>query len=347
MPMYHRIAEILTAQPVAHCAGSVLGRSRQGRAVRGFQFGTGAQRISLLGGCHADEPVGPLLLRRFASYLSLLPPDDSLLANYQWWIVPHINPDGEKRNHQWYNDRVEVFDPVAYLSYRTRERPGDDIEFGFPRDSNDTNARPENRAVYDWWQTAGTFALHTSMHGMGFSAGPWFLLEPAWRDRCNLLKQRCVARVTALGYSLHDVERGGEKGFFRIERGFCTRPDSNSMRSHFMKLGDRDTAQLFRPSSMEVVREMGGNPLTLVSEMPLFITPGVGELIGPPDKAAEQWKIRIDRWRLMLTEDGTEDKVRREAVEAGLQAMPIRDQMELQLTLVFAGVELVTADRAS
>ena len=35
------------------------------------------------------------------------------------------------------------------------------------------------------------------------------------------------------------------------------------------------------------------------------------------------------------------------AEDAGLQAMPVRDQMELQLTLVFAGVELVTADRAS
>jgi hypothetical protein len=342
--MYDRIGEILSTRPVAPCAGTVLGRSRQGRAVRGFRFGTGARRISLLAGCHADEPVGPLMLRHFLAYLSQLAPDDIMLTDYQWWIAPHINPDGEARNRRWYHDRVEVFDLLAYLSYQIRELPGDDIEFGFPRNSEDTQARPENRAVYEWWRTAaGHFALHVSLHGMGFAAGPWFLIEPAWRDRCDSLKQRCMSRVDELGYSLHDVEREGEKGFFRIQRGFCTRPDSNSMRAYFMKQGDRVTAELFRPSSMETIRALGGDPLTLVSEMPLFLTPGVGERIGPPDTAAAEWKTRIDRWRSMLTKDGTDDDLRREADEAGLRPMPIRDQMELQLTFVFAGIDLVTA----
>ena len=34
-----------------------------------------------------------------------------------------------------------------YLRNVVRERPGDDVEFGFPRGDDDTAARPENRAV--------------------------------------------------------------------------------------------------------------------------------------------------------------------------------------------------------
>ncbi len=120
---------------------------------------------------------------------------------------------------------------------------------------------------------------------MGFAAGPWFLVEGEWKDRCNVLKERCAARVAELGYALHDVQRNGEKGFFRLGRGFCTRPDSKYMRKHFSQLGDNRTAALFRPSSMETVRALGGDPLTLVSEMPLFITPGVGEELGREGRA--------------------------------------------------------------
>ena len=40
-------------------------------------------------------------------------------------------------------------------------------------------------------------------------------------------------QVGELGYVLHDVERGGEKGFHRIDEGFTTRPDSRAMKAHF------------------------------------------------------------------------------------------------------------------
>ena len=44
--------------------------------------------------------------------------------------------------------------------------------------------------------------------------------------------------VEEAGYTLHDVERYGEKGFHRLARGFCSRPDSRAMRRHFLDLGD-------------------------------------------------------------------------------------------------------------
>jgi hypothetical protein len=274
------------------------------------------------------------------SCLNRLPHADPILTDYEWWIIPHVNPDGAQRNRGWQRDNANSYDLIEYLANVVRELPGDDIEFGFPHDTQDDEARPENRAAYDWWRsTSGPFDLHLSLHGMAFAAGPWFLIEAEWKDRCELLKQRCRDHVRELGYELHDVERQGEKGFFRIDRGFCTRPDSRFMREHFVARGDEDTAKLFRPSSMETIRSLGGDPLTLVSEMPLFITPGVGKQVGPPDPTAEEWKTRIEDWRAELESGGDSATVAAEAAAQGLQAMPIRDQMKLQWAFISAGIE--------
>ncbi|HVR75227.1 MAG TPA: M14 family zinc carboxypeptidase [Planctomycetota bacterium] len=344
LSMEDRASLIIGTTPPPDAAGDVIGLSREGRPVRAFRFGRGPVRVSLLAGCHADEPVGPRLLRRLAGHLSSLDPEDPLLATREWWIVPHANPDGEERNRSWQAGEPGAYDLVAYLAGAVRELPGDDMEFGFPRDGSDEDARPENRAVHAWWRSAhGPFHLHVSLHGMAFGGGPWFLIEPAWRDRCGRLKELCAACAALLGWKLHDVERGGEKGFFRIERGFATRPDSTLMAKHFRDQGDEATARFFRPSSMEAVRSLGGDPLTLVSEVPLFITPGVGDSLGPPDPRAEEWKKKIDRWRVQIVRGRPPGRVRACARSGCLEPMPVEDQMRLQWTMVAAGLEEVEA----
>ncbi len=337
--MFPTIDSILAAAPVIHDAGQLLGSSREGRPVQGFRFGLGNQRVSLLGGCHADEPVGPRLLRHLAGYLSTIPADDPILHRYQWWIIPHINPDGEARNSVWYDGDDETYDLGRYLAGVIREPPGDDIEFGFPRNEQDTVARPENTAAYQWWLSAdGPFALHISLHGMGFAAGPWFLLEHSWNDRLESFKNTCRAGVAELGYRLHDVERHGEKGFVRLGHGFCTRPDSESMRQHFLDLGDKAMAARFRPSSMETIRSLGGDAVTMVSEMPLFLLPGVGETLGPPDPVAVEWRERIGQWRTSARGGAAAAVINAEAHQAGLRPMPIRDQMTLQWMMIRGGL---------
>ncbi|MDX1390468.1 MAG: hypothetical protein R3344_14865, partial [Acidobacteriota bacterium] len=197
---------------------------------------------------------------------------------------------------------------------------------------------------------------------------PWFLIEPAWIHRTAPLRTYLAERVRERGYRLHDVERYGEKGFVRIERGFATRPDSVAMREHFLALGDPETAARFRPNSMEHMRSLGGDPLTLVSEMPLFLLPGVGERIGPPDPALEVWRERIAGWqrRSTLEAPGGEPTggdgepigrggeatrardeaatVRDEATGAGLSAMPVTDQMRLQWALIAAAITTVRSE---
>jgi hypothetical protein len=337
---------IIEMAPVSRDSGDEIGRSREGRAIRAFLLGSGPMRVSLIGGCHADEPVGPLLLRHVAAYLSTLAGDDPLLTRYQWWIIPHINPDGEERNRSWYSDADPTYDLIEYLTKAVRELPGDDVEFGFPASEKqgleDSEARPENRAAASWWQqAAGPFHLHASLHGMAFGAGPWFLIEREWQSRCAHFKRACEEETRALGYSLHDVERGGEKGFFRLGKGFCTRPDSRAMTKHFLDAGDAATAALFRPSSMETIRSLGGDPLTLVSEMPLFITPGVGEDLGPPDPKALQWRKKIAAWRLQLSRERPPERILACSGSGCLEPMAVRDQLALQWKMITAGLEQV------
>jgi hypothetical protein len=89
---------------------------------------------------------------------------------------------------------------------------------------------------------------------------------------------------------------------------------------------------------METIRRFGGDPLTLVSEMPLFLTPGVGETLGPPDPVAEQWKERIAAWRIDVQERDGLTTVRKGALQAGLRPMPVQDQMRLQWTFIAGGI---------
>ena len=320
-----------------------IGKSREGREIHGFRFGSGALRISLIAGCHADEPVGPLLLKKLVNTLHSLQADDPLLTDYQWYIIPDANPDGHEKNSVWWNPEADLVGLCDYLRYRIRELPGEDVEFGFPRHAKDPGARIENKVIYEWWKSFGTsFDLHASLHGMGFAAGPWYLVESAWQDSIEFLTNECLRFVRDKGYRPHDVERQGEKGFFRLAQGFCTRPDSKNMRKFFLDQGDEETASLFFPSSMETMRSFGGDCLTIVSEMPLFLLPDVGIDIGPPDKAALLWKERIAGWQSMLARP---EKIEEEAQSFGLQAMSIHDQMRFQWHFICAALEQKKSQR--
>ena len=330
--------------------GVELGRSRRGRPIVGFRRGAGGRRVSLVAGAHADEPVGARTLELLAHHLGRLDADHPLLTAWSWWIVPDVNPDGAAANRSWSDRRItlpaggEGYDLVPYLERAVREPPGDDVEFGYPRAPSDRGARPENVAVARFLATGAPFVLHGSLHSIAFATGPWFLLERSWRERTAPLRKRLTERVKAAGYRLHEVDRGGEKGFWPIAEGFTTRPDSASMRDHFLARGEPETAALFRPSSMELVRSWGGDPLTFVSEMPLFLIPpepvaGAGEIPLPVDPRAK--KAFTARVAAIRREAGPE-KLHRHLERAGIRPMPLDDQIAFQLAFLDECMATVT-----
>lgn len=83
----------------------------------------------------------------------------------------------------------------------------------------------------------------------------------------------------------------------------------------------------------------------MVSEVPLFVTPGVGSELGPPEPEAERLRRRLTFWRQALAEEeSASERVREEARQAELLMVPFRDQMDLQWTQVVAGLEQVAAE---
>lgn len=282
------------------------------------------------------------MLERLVSWLATQPSAAPCLTEVTWSLVPHVHPDGEVRNQPWTadlfgrpgGDLEGAVDLGAYLRHTVRDLPGNDVEFGFPRHEGDHDALPEARAVAAFLRPAGPFRLHASFHGMAFAAGPWFLMEHDWADRTAAMRDALRRRVKDLGYRLHDVDRGGEKGFFRIDEGFTSRPDSKAMAAHFEALGDSATASLFRPSSMEFARSLGGDPLTLVSEMPLFIAPA--ELYGK-DQPLRPTAI-VDLRAVAAGSTAGDGTVQSAARRLGIRAMPLRHQMQLQLEFLAAGL---------
>lgn len=320
------------------------GNSRGDKVIPAFQLGNGACKISLIGGCHADEPVGPRLLRKLVSFLSKISVNHPMLKQCSWWIVPHVNPDGEQINKSWYSDEDIVFNLAKYFKHVYRELPGDDLEFGFPIEGQIGALRPENQFVYDFWKSSSEpFHLHASLHGMGYSFGPWYLVESTWLDRIELLVQECVEATSALGYKLHDWQRNGEKGFHRIREGFCTRPDSQSMRQFFLDQNNFEMAAKFHPSSMESIRSLGGDCLTLVTEMPLFVLPNRPDELPAINQAFNNWRQQIYRWRTaLLTKQITSEELLNTSNASGLKPMPIWDQMALQWRFICAGIATVS-----
>lgn len=304
-----------------------IGESEEGRPIDGVVLGRGDRCVSLLAGNHSDEPVGPDFLRRFAIG-ALSHPDEcsALLDAFRFFVVPHTNPDGAFRNRTWRqawgDDKGGIV--TEYLRHAMREPPGRDVEFGFP------DMRPENRAVAAWLRRHGPFALHGSLHGMGISAGALLLIEKNWGYRAVLLQERFRQAAQAEDLPLYDRNRQGEKGFFYLGPGFWTTPEGSAMRAFFEARNDKETAALFRSSSMEYVRSLGGDPLCYVTELPLFL---VGDM--PPGRGSQQVISEL-RLRIAQGEDADED-IRR----LGLRTLPLAAGLRMHLRTLSAALEQV------
>ncbi len=243
-----------------------LGRSEEGREIGAVVLGAGSRKATLISGSHADEPVGSETLMALVSGISDHPDGyRGLMEKWQLLVIPHVNPDGEARNRDWISEWPSL---RSYIENVVRELPGRDIEFGYP------DLRVENEIVARAIREFAPVDLHMSLHGMGFSDGAMLLIERHWAFRTESLRTGFREAAKAEGLQMHDHNRKGEKGFFQIEPGYTTTPEGAAMRAYFMAAADPETAALFKDSSMEFVRSLGGNPLCVVTEMPLFLVDG-------------------------------------------------------------------------
>lgn len=309
-----------------------IGFSEEGRPIDTVVLGQGEITVSLFAGAHPDEPVGPETLRIFI--LEGLKRKDEftdLFEKYRFLIVPHINPDGEVKNALWTKDWPDF---GAYLEHAFRELPGRDLEFGFP------DMRPENQAVSDFIKKFAPVKLHLSLHGMGFSEGAMLLIERHWIGRTAELRRKFAESALAFGLGLHDHDRKGEKGFLHIEPGFATTPEGRAMQDYFIQKGEPQTAALFHLSSMEWVRTLGGDPLSLVTELPLFLIRKKADSPEPgiPKQYMALKEILPDLKAKVLREESIQNDLK----EFDLVPLPVETAVSLQLQTIALGLEAIS-----
>ncbi len=306
-----------------------LGRSEAGREIVGFVVGSGPERVSLIAGCHSDEPVGPETLRRLVHTVASRPEMfGELLERFRLCVVCHVNPDGEALNRPWIERWPEV---DAYVEKAVRELPGRDVEFAFP------DRRAENRAVSDFLKTHAPFVLHASLHGMGFSDGAMLLIDRRWGYRTDALQDRFRALASEAELELHDHNRRGEKGFFYLGPGFNTTPEGEAMRTFFQSRGDDEMASRFGMSSMDFVRSLGGDPLCIVTELPLFV-------IGRRENAEPGKPRDYLAFKEALTPvraSGDREMLWRLLEEYRVRSLSLETAMRLQLSVLEAGLAAV------
>jgi hypothetical protein len=311
-----------------------LGPSEEGTPLYGIWLGTGTRAVSLIAGNHADEPVGPETLRSFV--INVLAHREEMrpwLEHFQFVVVPHTNPDGEARNRRW----IESWpDPKAYLKHAVREQPGRDLEYGYP------SMRPENEHVAAFLREHGPFAMHASLHGMSAGEGALLLINRPWTFRTQALRDAFVEAAADEGLRMHDHNRKGEKGFFWIEPGFQTTPRGDAMRTYFHAQDDPATADKFHDSSMEFVMGLGGDPLAMVTELPLFLVENEDPTPGHPDRyLALREQLPEIKMRLERGED-----VSAMLAPFNLRPLPLKTAMRLQLRALELGLEAVAEDDA-
>jgi len=308
-----------------------LGSSEQGRPIAAVILGSGPKTVSLVAGAHSDEPVGPEMLRTFI--LQTLAQKDrftNLFSEFRFVIVPHINPDGEAKNQPWIQKWPNVED---YLRHAFRELPGRDLEFGYP------DMRKENKLVADFLKVHAPFVVHMSLHGMGFSDGGFLLIEKHWIDRTQKLREKYCQKILDSGLKLHDHDRKGEKGFQYIGPGFTTTPEGQAMRAYFKSMDDEQTAGLFHDSSMEFLRKLGGDPLCLVTEIPLFY---IGKDV-PNSKAGVpaaylEYKEKVPELKTKLARG---ESIKETLDEFDLRPLDLKLQIKLQLRALELGLETI------
>lgn len=305
------------------------GESEEGRPIYGAVLGSGKRHVSLIAGSHSDEPVGPETLRQLIIQLpGLLPKPgmEELLEDFTFVVIPHINPDGEAMNRPWIDAWPDL---EAYLQQVHREQPGRDLEFGYP------DMRVENRAVSRIMKRFAPLSLHMSLHGMAFSEGMMLLIERHWIDRTKAFRESFRLAVRKAGLELHDHNRGGEKGFDYIGPGFTTTPEGRAMQQYFEDQGDPETAGLFHLSSMEYAREISGNPLCVVTELPLFRVQFEDHRPSPPGnpKAYLALKQKLPVIRKKMDKNDMEG-AGRELEPFDIQSLPLSTSIHLQLRVL-------------
>lgn len=315
-----------------------IGLSQEGHKLFGIKIGTGAMKVSLIAGCNADEPIGPYMIKCFLAWLKQSSSGNELLKKWTFYIIPQMNPDGALRNKNWTTLPLSL---KLFLEKSDRDLPGEDLEFGFPESTENTNIRPENKAAIDFLGGHGSYHAHFSLHNLSIGGGVWFLIGKNHSGDCFQLQAKLKGISEKFNVPLYDIDRKGEKGFFRLSAGFSTTPSSILIKKYLADHNHLDWSEKIHSSSMEFIENLGGEPLTLVSEIPYFLCPKLKSIKTEDEQKLKQFlQNELQRSAIELKE-GSQDLYNNIMEIWDIQPIPFNDQIRLQFRTILCALSEV------
>ena len=159
-----------------------LGKSTEGRPIRGRRFGGPGPALLVFGGIHGDEPASVEALIELAARLAA-----GSLADVPVWLLPAVNPDGVGRGRKNSAHDVDLNRNFPARSFVTEHAPG-----YFPGPA--PLSEPETRVIADLVARepiAAVVAVHAPFACVNYDgpAAPWARAVAAacgWPPRADI-----------------------------------------------------------------------------------------------------------------------------------------------------------------
>ena len=287
-----RHAEEVAATHPNICKIENLGYSKNNTAIPMVSIGNGPVSVLLFAFPHPNEPVGAML-----SYFLIdeLTKDTELRNGRTWHIIPCIDPDGASLNEGWFKGPFSIRD---YARHYFRTKGEDQVEWSFPIEYKTLKFDrkvPETIALMKAI-TETRPAVMYSLHNSGFGGVYYYIskpLEGAYETFYRLPRERQIP------LSLGEPEMPFSKVY---SPAVFDMPCVTDAYDYYEKYGDGDPAKhISGGASSRDFADAVCKPITLVTEVPYFISPKIADLT-KTDKTRKQAILTgLGKLRRMLT----------------------------------------------
>lgn len=267
------------------CTLRIIGYSKAGKPIIMTSVGDGPAPLLLFAFPHPNEPVGAML-----TYFLLeeLMKEDELRAGRTWHIIPCIDPDGASLNEGWFKGPFSIRD---YARHYFRTKGEDQVEWSFPIEYKTLKYEkyvPETKALMNAIAEIKPLFMY-SLHNSSFGGVYYYISKPLKEVYEALYR---IPEERDLPLSLGEPEMPYCQVY---SPAIFDMPRIKDAYDYYEKIGVADPAKhIHGGASSRDFADGISEPLTLVTEVPLFLSPQIADT------------TKTDRTRKELTLKGLE-----------------------------------------
>ncbi|HNZ09717.1 MAG TPA: M14 family zinc carboxypeptidase [Bacillota bacterium] len=302
--LYGHAVKVADANP-ALCRLQYVGSSKANEPIPMVSVGDGPESILLFASPHPNEPIGAMM-----AYFLL----DELIANAElrkgrtWHIIPCIDPDGTRLNEGWFKGPYTIRN---YAKNFYRPKGDDQAEWSFPIEYKTfkfDRPIPETKALMKAIEDTKPSVMY-SLHNAGFGGAYYYISYPL-EKAYDTFHRLPTERNLPLSLGEPEVPYCQMFGPAVYRTNLVT-----DAYDYYEKYGKGDPAQyMFGGASSRDFADKVSKPFTLVTEVPYFMSPKIGDLSKIGKTRREVILEGIERSRKMLSFvqeviDGTIDEL--------------------------------------